>query len=119
MTLAIGGLGDGPSGIKSGMRPRLRPRHTRERFEVGQVPGVKGIVLSDFSMWNGLGFIVEGQRIKPRGIWRRVTLPGTPRNVEAHVKGGLPGAEKRPTCGYMSMRQCQRLVAARFGRVAQ
>ncbi|WP_207555758.1 hypothetical protein [Intrasporangium flavum] len=52
-------------------------------------------VLSDFSLWDGLAFTVEGRRFRPRGIFhRRVTLPGIPTNVEATVTGALPGTHR-------------------------
>lgn len=69
-------------------------------FEVGRIPGVTGPVFSDFSFWNGLFFTVEGQRLKPRGLFRRrVTLPGIPENVEGTLKAGLPGSQRLVVAG--------------------
>lgn len=64
-------------------------------FEMQPVPGVPGTILSDVSLWRGLTFTVNGQRVKPRGLFpRRVSLPGTDGPVEAKLKGDLPGAQQ-------------------------
>ncbi|WP_374969325.1 hypothetical protein [Terrabacter sp. BE26] len=69
-------------------------------FEVGRIPGVPGAVFSDFSLWSGRTFIVEGQRYQPRGFFRRrVTLPGIPENVDATLNGFLPGAQTLVAAG--------------------
>lgn len=67
--------------------------HLPMPFEMQAIPGVSGVVRSEFSFWTGLAFIVDGQHIKPRGFRRHVTLPGTYGAVEARLKGGLPGAQ--------------------------
>lgn len=69
-------------------------------FKVGVIPGVTAAVFSDFSFWNGQVFIVEGQRFRPRGLFRRrVTLPGIPQNVEGTLKMGLPGSQRLVVAG--------------------
>jgi hypothetical protein len=64
-------------------------------FEMQPVPGVAGTIMSEVSLWRGLTFIVNGRRLKPRGIFvRRVSLPGADGPVEGKIKGGLPGTQQ-------------------------
>lgn len=57
------------------------------------IPGVSGIVSTDYSFWRGYRFTVDGQRVKPHGFPRnRLTLPGTSGSVEAKVRGGVARA---------------------------
>ena len=54
------------------------------------IPGVAGVVSTDYSFWSGYRFSVDGARLKPHGFPRnRLTLPGTAGPVEARVKAGL------------------------------
>jgi hypothetical protein len=54
------------------------------------IPGVAGVVSTDYSFWSGYRFSVDGTRLKPHGFPRnRLTLPGTAGPVEARVKAGL------------------------------
>ena len=54
------------------------------------IPGVAGVVSTDYSFWSGYRFSVGGTRVKPHGFPRnRLTLPGKAGPVEARVKAGL------------------------------
>lgn len=54
------------------------------------IPGVAGIVSTDYAFWSGYRFFVGGTRVKLHGFPRnRLTLPGVAGPVEAKVKAGL------------------------------
>ena len=54
------------------------------------IPGVAGVVSTDYSFWSGYRFFVDGRRVKPQGFPRnRLSLPGVSGPVEAKVKAGL------------------------------
>jgi hypothetical protein len=54
------------------------------------IPGVAGVVSTDYSFWSGYRFFVDGERVKLHGFPRnRLTLPGVTVPVEAKVKAGL------------------------------
>jgi hypothetical protein len=52
------------------------------------IPGVAGTISTQYGFWSGYRFTIGGQRVKPHGFPRRLTLPGADGPIEAKLKGG-------------------------------